>query len=81
MKLEDLDESFLGASIRVMYTQIEGELTDFNLNYGDDVKIVVGGEVYYLPREYPFAESVGYDDYDPSVLLGVVEPWSPFQGL
>lgn len=81
LTLKDLDESYIGKSIRVLYTQLEGELDDFDLEYEDEVKIVLDGESFYLPRDYPFAESIDVAEYDPIVLLGVVDPWSPFQDL
>ena len=52
-------------------------LESFSTEYGDDVKIVVDGNPYYLPAEYPVVEAMDFGDYDPSVLLGVVDPWSP----
>lgn len=81
LKLKDLDENYVGARIIVKFTQLEGVLDSFDLDYEDEVKIVLDGDSYYLPREYPFAEALKDEDYDPIVLLGVVEPWSPFQGL
>lgn len=75
--LRELSEDDIGTSIRVPYTQVEGILESFDINYGDEVKIVVGGNPYYLPADYPVTESIDFGDYDPSVLLGVVDPWSP----
>lgn len=75
--LRDLTESDIGTRIRVQYTQVEGILESFNIEYGDEVKVVVNGNPYYLPAEYPVVEAMDFGDYDPSVLLGVVDPWSP----
>lgn len=75
--LRDLREEDLGTSIRVPYTNVEGVLESFDVEYADDVKIVVSGNAYYLPADYPIAESLDFGEYDPSVLLGVVDPWSP----
>lgn len=81
LMLKDLDDSFIDTKIRVLYTQVDGVLQDYDLDYEDEVKIVVDDETYYLPRGYPFSVSLSDEDYDPAVLLGVVDPWSPFQGL
>lgn len=75
--LRELSDSDVGTRIRVPYTQVEGVLESFSAEYGDDVKIVVDGNPYYLPAEYPVVEAMDFGDYDPSVLLGVVDPWSP----
>lgn len=75
--LRDLTESDIGTRIRVQYTQVEGILESFNIEYGDEVKVVVDGNPYYLPAEYPVVEAMDFGEYDPSVLLGVVDPWSP----
>lgn len=76
--LLDLSPEDIGTQIRVLYTQVEGTLEDFDLEYEDEVKLVISGETYYLPHDYPFAESTTPEDYDPAVLLGVVDPWTPF---
>ena len=75
--LRDLTESDIGTRIRVQYTQVEGILESFNIEYGDEVKVVVDGSPYYLPADYPVVEAMDFGEYDPSVLLGVVDPWSP----
>lgn len=75
--LRDLSDSDIGTRIRVQYTQVEGVLESFNTKYGDDVKLVVDGTYYYLPAEYPVVAAMDFEDYEPSVLLGVVDPWSP----
>lgn len=75
--LRDLSTDMIGTSIRIPYTQVEGVLYSFDLDYEDDVRLEVDGNVYYLPADYPVAESLGTDEYDPAVLLGVVDPWSP----
>lgn len=75
--LRDLTESDIGTRIRVQYTQVEGILESFNIEYGDEVKVVVDGNPYYLPADYPVVEAMDFGEYDPSVLLGVVDPWSP----
>lgn len=75
--LRDLTEEDLGTSVRIPYTNVEGVLEDFNIDYADDVKIVVSGNIYYLPADYPITEAMDFGEYDPTVLLGVVDPWSP----
>ena len=75
--LRDLTESDIGTRIRVQYTQVEGILESSNIEYGDEVKVVVDGNPYYLPAEYPVVEAMDFGEYDPSVLVGVVDPWSP----
>lgn len=75
--LNDLTEEELGTRIKVHYTQVEGTLDSFDLDYEDDVKVTISGVTYFLPREFPYSESILPEDYDPAVLLGVVEPWSP----
>lgn len=75
--LRDLSDSDVGTRIHVQYTQVEGVLESFSTEYGDDVKVVIDGTSYYLPAEYPVVEAMDFGDYDPSVLLGVVDPWSP----
>lgn len=79
--LNDLDDNMIGTRIRILYTPVEGVLEYFNLDYEEDVKVIINGSTYYLPREFPVSESITDEEYDPSVLLGVVEPWSPFDGL
>lgn len=79
--LGNLEDNDVGSRIRVHFTQVEGELESFDIDYGDDVKVIVSGTAYYLPAEYPFSESISEEDYDPAVLLGVIDPWSPFNGL
>lgn len=75
--LRDLTESDVGTRIRIRYTQVEGVLESFSTKYGDEVKVVVDGNPYYFPADYPVVEAMDFGDYDPSVLLGVVDPWSP----
>lgn len=75
--LRDLTQEDVGTLIRVPFTQVEGTLDSFDTDYGDDVKVVVSGIPYYLPGDYPVTEALGFGEYDPTVLLGVVDPWSP----
>lgn len=75
--LRDLNSDDIGTQIRIPYTNVEGTLESYDVDYGDDVKIIVSGIVYYLPAEYPVVSSMDYGEYDPTVLLGVVDPWSP----
>lgn len=75
MILGELDASWLGKTVQIPYTQIVGELSDYDLDYEDEVRLVIDDEVLYMPREYPVRE-YDFDSYDPSVLLGVVDPWS-----
>lgn len=71
-----LDDSWLGESVNIPYTAVSGVLESYDVDYEDEVKLEVNGDTYYLPRDYPIYE-YNFEEYTPSVLLGVVEPWSP----
>lgn len=75
MRLNKLNESLIGKGVRIPYTHIVGTLESFNVDYGDDVSIRVSGETFYLPGDFDIYE-YDLDDYEPSVLLGVVDPQS-----
>lgn len=75
--LRDLTDEDIGMSIRVPYTQVEGTLESYSPDYEDEVRLVVSGATYYLPGDFPVVEAMDFGEYDPSVILGVVDPWSP----
>ena len=68
----------VGTSITVGYIPVSGVLERVSHDYEDESKVTISGEDYYLPKEYPVYDSESTTDYDPSVILGVVDPWSPY---
>ena len=73
-----LREEDIGRNIRIGYTPMSGVLTHVDHDYGDESLVVVGGMAVYLPREFPVYDNITDDEYHPSVLTGVVDPWSPY---